>query len=36
MMPLMPGEKVRSLRRFDDYAGLFLHHCHDSSMRTWA
>lgn len=26
---LMPGEKVRILRRFDDYAGLFLQHCHN-------
>jgi len=26
---LMPGEKVRILRRFDDYTGLFLQHCHN-------
>ncbi|MCP4201446.1 MAG: multicopper oxidase domain-containing protein [bacterium] len=26
---LMPGERVRFLRRFDDYRGLFLHHCHN-------
>lgn len=26
---LMPGERVRFLKRFDDYRGLFLHHCHN-------
>jgi len=26
---LMPGEKVTILRRFDDYTGLFLQHCHN-------
>ncbi len=26
---LTPGERVRLLRRFDDYAGLFLYHCHN-------
>ena len=25
---VMPGERVRILLRFDDYAGLFLYHCH--------
>ena len=26
---VMPGERVRILRRFDDYPGLFLQHCHN-------
>ena len=26
---LMPGERVRLLKRFDDYPGLFLYHCHN-------
>ena len=26
---LMPGERVRILKRFDDYPGLFLQHCHN-------
>ncbi len=26
---LMPGERVRVLVRFGDYAGLFLYHCHN-------
>ncbi len=26
---LMPGERARLLKRFDDYSGLFLHHCHN-------
>jgi len=26
---LMPGERVRVLRRFDDYTGLYLQHCHN-------
>jgi len=26
---LMPGERVRVLARFGDYAGLFLYHCHN-------
>lgn len=26
---LMPGERLRFLKRFDDYPGLFLHHCHN-------
>ena len=25
---VMPGERVRILKRFDDYTGLFLYHCH--------
>lgn len=25
---IMPGERVRLLLRFEDYAGLFLYHCH--------
>ena len=25
---VMPGERVRILLRFQDYAGLFLYHCH--------
>jgi FtsP/CotA-like multicopper oxidase with cupredoxin domain len=25
----MPGERARLLKRFDDYPGLFLHHCHN-------
>ncbi|MBI3153962.1 MAG: multicopper oxidase domain-containing protein [Burkholderiales bacterium] len=25
---VMPGERVRLLLRFEDYAGLFLYHCH--------
>jgi suppressor of ftsI len=26
---VMPGEKVTLLKRFDDYKGLFLYHCHN-------
>jgi FtsP/CotA-like multicopper oxidase with cupredoxin domain len=26
---VMPGERVKVLRRFADYPGLFLYHCHD-------
>ncbi len=26
---LMPGESVRILKRFDDFSGLFLYHCHN-------
>ncbi len=26
---VMPGETVRILRRFDDYTGLYLQHCHN-------
>lgn len=26
---VVPGEKVRILRRFEDYSGLFLRHCHN-------
>ena len=26
---LMPGERVRIQVRFDDFAGLFLYHCHN-------
>lgn len=26
---VMPGEKVTILKRFDDYTGLFLYHCHN-------
>lgn len=26
---LMPGERIRLLVRFGDYAGLFLYHCHN-------
>jgi FtsP/CotA-like multicopper oxidase with cupredoxin domain len=26
---LMPGERVKLLVRFGDYAGLFLYHCHN-------
>ncbi|NOX61649.1 MAG: multicopper oxidase domain-containing protein [Chloroflexi bacterium] len=26
---VMPGEKVRVIRRFDDFTGLFLYHCHN-------
>jgi FtsP/CotA-like multicopper oxidase with cupredoxin domain len=26
---VMPGERVKVLRRFGDYPGLFLYHCHN-------
>jgi len=26
---LFPGQKVRILREFADYEGLFLYHCHN-------
>lgn len=26
---VMPGERVRLLKRFDDFEGLFLYHCHN-------
>jgi FtsP/CotA-like multicopper oxidase with cupredoxin domain len=26
---VLPGEKVRVIRRFDDFTGLFLYHCHN-------
>jgi FtsP/CotA-like multicopper oxidase with cupredoxin domain len=26
---IMPGERVRILVNFDDYAGMFLYHCHN-------
>lgn len=26
---VMPGEKVSVLKRFDDYSGLYLYHCHN-------
>jgi len=26
---VMPGEKVRVIRRFADFTGLFLYHCHN-------
>ena len=26
---LMPGTRVKILRKFEDYAGLYLYHCHN-------
>ena len=26
---VMPGEKIRFLAKFEDYAGLYLYHCHN-------
>jgi suppressor of ftsI/bilirubin oxidase len=26
---VMPGEKITILKRFDDYTGLYLYHCHN-------